>query len=545
MRASHYAVHRADFIEPVASGALAADGTFRVEVDPGVYMVSLAGVDHANEHRRLLVERDVRVEGNLGTYRRGDFGATLAVRGEYLDAAGKTVGATAREAKRVSDGHYRLALVPAPEGATKLRWQIGIAEGRTANAPGGESWTYDGGGDFWSVAPIPKGDALEIDLAALPPSGMAATLAWSGEDATSVALREHHERWERERSRWFESLATKDGQILTPTKEQQAAMQQVALDARKEVDAESDERVRVLLRGLHFMTFYSTRTPDENRAELRWVIDNVPTNDARIGLALGLGNAIFVALQDADAEFVATAEAWLDRVARENPEPAVVLDALTILLYFADQRRDETRIDELYARVSTEGLRGTYRHQHLARAYDPERILKRGKALPDFDFAALGQPGKRVTKADREGKLYLLEFWATWCGPCVAEMPKLHATYAAVNGARKGKGKGDAGLRKLKTASDPRVEFVFVSLDGTENDVTEFRRKYWSMPWVHAFVGGGLEPELMKKFGFSGVPTAILVDETGTILEYGAALRNDQLRKTLDARLAASSQPQR
>jgi hypothetical protein len=85
------------------------------------------------------------------------------------------------------------------------------------------------------------------------------------------------------------------------------------------------------------------------------------------------------------------------------------------------------------------------------------------------------------------------------------------------------------------------VEFVFVSLDGRESDVTAFRKKHWSMPWTHAFVGGGLDPAVLEKFGFSGVPTAILVDEHGTIVEYGKFLRNDELLPTLQRVIAASA----
>jgi thiol-disulfide isomerase/thioredoxin len=209
-------------------------------------------------------------------------------------------------------------------------------------------------------------------------------------------------------------------------------------------------------------------------------------------------------------------------------------------MHYAAERAEEARVSELYELASARRLSRTYPGRMLARMYDPARVMQRGKPLPDFDFAALGEPKRRITKGDRLGKLYLVEFWATWCGPCVAEMPKLHETYAAINGARHGKGKGDKALRKLRAVDEPRVEFLFVSLDGAADDVVRFRGSYWSMPWTHAFVGGGLDAVLLEKFGFSGVPTAILVDERGNILEYGSSLRNEKLLPTLERALAAA-----
>jgi hypothetical protein len=58
---------------------------------------------------------------------------------------------------------------------------------------------------------------------------------------------------------------------------------------------------------------------------------------------------------------------------------------------------------------------------------------------------------------------------------------------------------------------------------------------------IHAFVGRSGEPEAMQRYGFSGVPTAVLVDETGTILEVGNPLRHDALVPTLERVLAERS----
>nr|WP_263429448.1 TlpA disulfide reductase family protein [Nannocystis pusilla] len=172
----------------------------------------------------------------------------------------------------------------------------------------------------------------------------------------------------------------------------------------------------------------------------------------------------------------------------------------------------------------------------LAQRFDPGRILQRGKPFPGFEFPALAAGGRPITQAEREGKLYLVEFWATWCAPCVGEMPYLHATYAKVNGA--GPGEGKDGLRRLGPVERPKIEFVSVSLDESPDDAQAFREAHWSMPWTHAFVGRAGEKEAMERYGFAGVPTAVLVDGAGTIVEVGRALRGERLLPTLERALA-------
>src|SRR5690606_27738757 len=128
---------------------------------------------------------------------------------------------------------------------------------------------------------------------------------------------------------------------------------------------------------------------------------------------------------------------------------------------------------------------GTGLADHLKQAFNPDRPLQRGKRLPDFEFPGLSPDDPPIKSADRAGRLYLLEFWATWCGPCVVDMPETHAAYAKVNGAQPGEG----DLRRLAPVEQPKVEFVFVSLDASPAEVKAFRAEQWSMPWTHAFAG--------------------------------------------------------
>ena len=64
---------------------------------------------------------------------------------------------------------------------------------------------------------------------------------------------------------------------------------------------------------------------------------------------------------------------------------------------------------------------------------------KLGKPAPDFTLTLLDGPGKTrtVTKADLAGKVVLIDFWATWCGPCLMELPEIQKLVEHYKDAKK------------------------------------------------------------------------------------------------------------
>lgn len=543
LRRAAVTVRRNGFREPVASATLDERGRFEVEVEPGgVYGISIAAVDHAQIFRRTVVSAELRVEGRLGTYGRAEAGESLTIRADYLGSEGSVLGSGPGSASRVADDRYRLDLAAKPEGAVEMRYQLVHPSGRSHNGPVADRYEDDGGGDYWSVVDVTSRDTVELELGALPPPGLDPRLEWTGESPTTTAVTEFQDRWFRRMNELRQRMPRKDGKITQMTDDLLAEARALAEEARAEIEAAPDPTSRAVLHGaflgIFSMFIYGSDQQTELREQVEHLVDHLSPADPHLALLFNVDNNLFRARQGADEAFLAKTDAWLERRAREHGDPSTAISALTTLLFEADAQGDDDRVRELYAIVTDERFAGTQEQVFLAQQFDPDRILKPGKPFPAFDFAGLGDDEPHVTQADREGHLYLLEFWATWCGPCVAEMPKLHTTYAAINGAKRGKGRQEAGLRRLRAVKRPTVEFVFVSLDGAPSDVQDFREQHWSMPWTHGFVGKEGEAETMARFGFSGVPTAVLVDETGTILEVGGALRGEQLQPTLERVLA-------
>jgi thiol-disulfide isomerase/thioredoxin len=151
--------------------------------------------------------------------------------------------------------------------------------------------------------------------------------------------------------------------------------------------------------------------------------------------------------------------------------------------------------------------------QDMLKRYPIESKIKIGVEIPDFEATSLDNANEKISKKSMLGKIYMIDFWATWCGPCVGEMETLHKTY------EKFRGKG--------------FEIISLSMDGDASDVTKFRNDKWKMPWKNSFIGNSEGRKLADNFEVIGIPKPMLISAEGKILEMDETMRGEKLDETL------------
>ena len=109
--------------------------------------------------------------------------------------------------------------------------------------------------------------------------------------------------------------------------------------------------------------------------------------------------------------------------------------------------------------------------------------------------------GREVDLQKLKGKVVLVDFWATWCRPCMAELPKVKATYARLH--------------------DKGFEIVGISLD-EDGDALARVTKTEEMTWPQYFEEAGKENKFATEFGIEGIPTMWLVDKKGVLRDLNA-----------------------
>lgn len=221
-----------------------------------------------------------------------------------------------------------------------------------------------------------------------------------------------------------------------------------------------------------------------------------------------------------DEGSAAARAAFIEKVIAAHAHAPLVAE---LLLRRLIESEDEAQARELVASLKQPRFAGT-RAAASAHSFDPDH-LRPGTEIPAFTARTLD--GATISRESLRGRPYVLDFWGTWCGGCVEEMPTLHAAYAAANGVERPP-RDARGWRAFTPPAEPAVLFISVASDDTPENLAAFRRERWPMPWVNV-LDEDTPGAVTKTLQVDKFPTALFVNARGIIVQRDGDLREGAL----------------
>ena len=204
----------------------------------------------------------------------------------------------------------------------------------------------------------------------------------------------------------------------------------------------------------------------------------------------------------------------VEKLDKAHPESSRLTMLTLGMAQSAHSMEQNTRLLALVSDVMTDPYAKKISAQIAAQKKVQAEAEAKQKAFMDKPFvvAAKTVEGKDFTTADLKGKVVLVDFWATWCGPCKAGLPHVVETYNKYH---------DQGL-----------EIVGISNDYSAKALTDFTPKN-GMPWTQLFDADAAANHkwnpLSDEYGVNGIPCMFLIDKKGVLRSVTARADMDTL----------------
>ena len=182
-----------------------------------------------------------------------------------------------------------------------------------------------------------------------------------------------------------------------------------------------------------------------------------------------------------------------------NPTSPVSVDIAQNLLY--SSKLSKAEMDKLLQAIDPY-LHNAPAYKELQKSMEGFYPVAIGEKFKDIEV--VNEEGKTVQLAEyvKPGQYNMVEFWASWCGPCRGEIPHLRHVYEAY-------GKGENAFNMIS-----------VSIDDKESDWKKALKEE-NMKWIQLCDLKGWKGEVINKYKIQGVPFCLILDKEGRIIDHG------------------------
>lgn len=136
---------------------------------------------------------------------------------------------------------------------------------------------------------------------------------------------------------------------------------------------------------------------------------------------------------------------------------------------------------------------------------DASAASQEGKTTPAPNFTVIDTDGNEVSLADFRGKPVVLNFWASWCGPCQSEMPAFEAAYAA---------------------EGEEIHFLMVNLTDGSRETVETAKAFVEDAGYTFPVYFDTKVDAAAVYGVRSIPVTYFIDAEGNVVVYGSGALN-------------------